>query len=310
MPATLMSPLSVEPRRSPPPSAAPPVSAEPTVYDRIEAAIRYLAREYRAQPTLEEIAAAAGMSPFHFQRVFTRWAGVSPKRFVQFHTAEFAKQLLRDSRSVLAAAFESGLSGPGRLHDLLLTIEAMTPGEYRQGGAGVEIVWGRHDSPFGEMTIAATPRGICGVWFATSGARGGVAELAGRWPEATLVEDPSRTARYVERIFGTGARGAGVERLALVVRGTPFQVKVWEALLRIPEGAVATYGDIAAAIGHPKAVRAVGSAVGDNPIAYLIPCHRVIRSTGDFGNYGGGPARKRAMLFLETAAYPAAAQSR
>ena len=269
-------------------------------YDRIEAAIRYLSEHWREQPTLDSIARGVGMSPFHFQRVFTQWAGVSPKRFVQFHTAGFAKQLLRDSRSVLATAFESGLSGPARLHDLMVTIEGMTPGEYRRGGEGVEVAWGIHESPFGDALIGATSRGICHVSFLREGGRRAAGEaLRAEWADATLREDPELTASHARRVFGRGRRRGA---LSLIVRGTPFQVKVWEALLRIPEGAVATYSDIAAAIGHPKAVRAVGSAVGDNPIAYLIPCHRVIRSTGEFGNYGGGPERKRAMLFLETCA--------
>ena len=266
-------------------------------YDRIESAIRYLSREWREQPSLADVAASVGMSPFHFQRVFTQWAGVSPKRFVQFHTAAYAKQLLRESRSVLATAFEAGLSGPGRLHDLLVNIEAMTPGEYRRGGAGIEITWGVHPSPVGDVLIAATPRGVCRVNFVGAHpADDQVESLRREFPEATITENPSRTASVAKRMF---AHAPG-EPIRLVLTGTPFQIKVWEALIRIPEGTVATYSDIAAAIGHPKAVRAVGSAVGDNPIAYLIPCHRVIRSTGEFGNYGGGVERKKAMLFLET----------
>ena len=293
--APAMSPTMYLPR----PSATTAADQEPAPYDRIEQAIRYLSAHWREQPSLEVVARKVGMSPFHFQRVFTQWAGVSPKRFVQFHTAEFAKRLLRESRSVLATTFEAGLSGPARLHDLLLTIDGVTPGEYRRGGEGVEIVWGRHDSPFGEVLIGATSRGICHVSFTrvSGGPARGIEALRAEWPTAHFREDEAATARVAARIFGAGRSR---EPLRLVVRGTPFQVKVWEALLRIPEGAVATYADIAAAIGHPRAVRAVGSAVGDNPICYLIPCHRVIRSTGEFGNYGGGPERKKAMLFLET----------
>lgn len=275
------------------------VSAE---YARIERAIHYLARHAGRQPDLADAAAAAGLSPFHFQRLFTRWAGVSPKRFVELLTVEHAKRLLRDSASVLDAALAVGLSGPGRLHDQFVALEAATPGEFKAGGAGLTIRWGVHASPFGAVLAALTARGVCRLAFIDDD--GDAAErdaLAAAWPRATLIRDDRQTAAAAHAAF---AGGAGAKP-PLWVRGTNFQIAVWRALLRVPEGKVCTYGDLAAAIGRPTAARAVGQAVGANPVACLIPCHRVIRSVGALGGYRWGTERKRALLAWEAARAPA-----
>ena len=265
-------------------------------YVRIEKAIRFLDGNFRRQPELAEVAAAVGLSDYHFQRLFRRWAGVSPKRFLQFLTAEYARDLLADSWTVLDAAYEAGLSGPGRLHDLMVTVDGVTPGEARRGGEGVSIRHGVHPSPFGDFLLAATDRGVCALTFLDDeGLDAALEGVAARWPGAGLHEDPASTAPLAERIF------AGGERVPLHLEGTNFQIRVWEALLRVPGGTVVTYERIAASLGSPGAVRAVGTAVGRNPIAYAIPCHRVIRKTGAFGEYRWGAARKRAMLGWEAA---------
>ncbi|MBW3630691.1 MAG: methylated-DNA--[protein]-cysteine S-methyltransferase [Gemmatimonadetes bacterium] len=263
-----------------------------------EKAIRFLDENFRRQPELAEVAAAVGLSDYHFQRLFRRWAGVSPKRFLQFLTAEYARGLLRDSWTVLDAAYEAGLSGPGRLRDLLVSVDGLTPGEARRQGAGVTIHHGVHSSPFGDCLVAATERGVCALTFLDeAGVPSALAGVAARWPSATLVESPEATRPLAERIFAE--RTAGPVRLHL--DGTNFQIRVWEALLRIPGGSVVTYEQIANSLGSPRAVRAVGTAVGRNPIAYAIPCHRVIRKTGAFGEYRWGAARKRAILGWEAA---------
>ena len=268
-------------------------------YVRVEKAIRYLEENVRRQPPLEEVARAAGLSEYHFQRLFRRWVGVSPKRFLQFLTAEHARGLLAEQRPVLEAAYEVGLSGGGRLHDLMVGVDAVTPGEVRRLGAGLVVRHGVHPTPFGDALVAVTERGICGLTFlGDEGAEPALAELRDRWPNATLLEDPDASAHLVDRIFGDGSPDV---RLPLLLRGTNFQVKVWEALLRIPAGAVVTYEEVAELAGAPGATRAVGTAVGRNPVAYLIPCHRVIRKTGAFGEYRWGSARKRAMLGWESA---------
>jgi len=269
-------------------------------YPIIEKALIYLDANAHARPSLAEVAESVGLSEFHFQRLFTRWAGVSPKRFLQFQTLEHAKQLLSEPRSLLDVTYEAGLSSPGRLHDLFVTIDAVTPGEYKRGGEGLRIEFGVHETPFGDCLIATTERGVCEIAFIGTGDDPYDA-LRARWPNAMLVERPGATQGIAERIFGTAATDIGAEPLHLVVRGTNFQLKVWEALLRIPPGGVSTYEQIAAAIGAPTASRAVGTAVGANPVAYLIPCHRVIRKTGAFGNYRWGATRKRAMLGWEAA---------
>ena len=281
-------------------------TVSPLDYIRIERAIQFLDTHAREQPTLAEVAAHVGLSEFHFQRLFTRWAGISPKRFLQFRTAAEARALLRSRPSVLDATYEAGLSGPGRLHDLLVAVDAVTPGEDRALGAGLTISHGVHDSPFGECLIATTPRGVCALTFLGDVDRDEALdeafdEVRQRWTRATLREDLTATGAIAERVFAP-VRAAGPERpLGVLLKGTNFQLKVWEALLRVPPGRVTTYEEIAAAIGAPRAVRAVGAAVGKNPIAYLIPCHRVIRKTGAFGDYRWGAARKQVMLTRELA---------
>lgn len=270
-------------------------------YKRMERAILYLEENYSRQPSLKEIAESVHLSEFHFQRIFTRWAGVSPKKFMQFLTLDHAKKLLEESKSILDATYEAGLSSPGRLHDLFVNIEAVTPGEFKQKGAGLTIFYGIHPSPFGECLLAVTERGICGLSFIENESpQKAVRYLQSKWPEAKLVEKPAATKLYIDKIFN-GSTGNGASKLNLLLQGTNFQIKVWEALLKIPSGCVASYKDIAARIGKPTASRAVGSAVANNHIAYLIPCHRVIQKIGAFGNYRWGAPRKKAMLVWEAA---------
>ncbi len=250
-----------------------------------------------AEPlTLDTLAAEMSMSPAHFQRVFSRWVGVSPKRYQQYLALDHAKELLRDRFTTLDTAGELGLSGTGRLHDLFLTWEAMSPGAYARGGAGLDIAWGWFPSPFGEVLAMGTGKGLCGLAFAAeTGRDAAMADLRSRWPEASYREAPERLAAWVAAAFGQD----GTARLHLI--GAPFQVKVWEALLRIPSGHVTTYSEIAEAIGAPKAVRAVGTAVGRNPVSFLIPCHRAIRKSGGLGGYHWGLPVKRAILAWEAA---------
>jgi AraC family transcriptional regulator of adaptative response/methylated-DNA-[protein]-cysteine methyltransferase len=271
-------------------------------YHRIERAIRFLDNSAPVRPSLDQVAKHVGMSPFHFQRLFTRWAGISPKRFSQVLALEYAKERLRDSRNMIDATYDSGLSSGGRLHDLFVTLDAVTPGEYRENGSGLRISAGFHESPFGEVLVASTDRGVCGLSFHDGNRRAALRDLASRWPMATIEERPNITAPVAARIFAAlDIRDPeSVVPLGLLVRGTNFQVKVWRALLQIPVGTVATYEDIATAIGAPSAVRAVGTAIGRNPVAFLIPCHRVIRTTGALGGYRWGLPRKRAMLAWET----------
>jgi AraC family transcriptional regulator of adaptative response/methylated-DNA-[protein]-cysteine methyltransferase len=277
----------------------PSMTRHSTDYERVEAAIRFLTENADRQPGLDELAREAGLSPHHFQRIFKRWAGVSPKRFLQYLTIEHAKHLLRHSSSVLDASYEVGLSGPGRLHDLFVSLEAVTPGEYKSRGRGIEIAWGLHSTPFGDCLLAATDRGICHLSFPEPGTSEGMARLRLDWTNAEIHEDPAASARVVERLFENDPGAGGP--LPLLLKGTNFQIKVWEALLRIPRGRAVSYGDIASHIGHPDAVRAVGSAVGANPISWLIPCHRVLRNTGELGGYRWGPLRKKAMIGWESA---------
>ncbi len=268
-------------------------------YQRIEKAIQFLAENFHLQPSLKEIAEKIHVSEFHFQRLFTRWVGISPKRFLQFLTKEYAKALLEKSINLLDVTYESGLTSPGRLHDLFVTCEAVTPGEYKTKGAGLEIGYGYHATPFGECMLAKTDRGICGLSFVQSGGRQSVfADLKNKWTNARLVEDPEVTQPFVKQIFNPSEEKNSAP-LHLILNGTNFQIKVWEALIRIPMGAVVSYESVAAHIGMPKASRAVGNAVGSNPVSFIIPCHRVIRKTAEFGNYGGGVARKMAMLGWE-----------
>jgi AraC family transcriptional regulator of adaptative response/methylated-DNA-[protein]-cysteine methyltransferase len=272
-----------------------------TDYERIERVIRHLESHYLEQPDLGALARVAGLSVFHFHRLFSRWAGITPKAFLKFLTARHAKALLRSSRDVLQASLDSGLSGPGRLHDLLVSIDGMTPGEFKNYGRGMKIRYGFHPSPFGTCAIAVTDRGICRLSFLN---RDGAApraavldELRSAWPNAAIRRDPRSTGRIVLKIFKR--RRNSTDRLPVFLVGTPFRLKVWEALLKIPAGRVLSYRDVARRIGHPRASRAVGTAVSQNPVAFLIPCHRVIRETGVIGDYRWGPGRKTAILAWE-----------
>jgi AraC family transcriptional regulator of adaptative response/methylated-DNA-[protein]-cysteine methyltransferase len=268
-------------------------------YHLIEQAIRYLDEHAKDQPELKDVAASVHLSEYHFQRLFTRWVGVSPKRFLQYLTKEYARSLLEQSQSLLDVSYQAGLSGPGRLHDLFVAWEAVSPGEYKIGGSGLEITYAFLPSPFGECLLAATPRGICSLDFILEGDRGAaLSALKRRFSNAEFLQDQQQMTKELQDLF-TAPYDGGWRSPALHVSGTPFQIKVWEALLRIPSGAVLTYADIAVQIGMPEAARAVGSAMGRNPVAVLIPCHRVIRQTGDFGNYRWGAARKKALLGWE-----------
>jgi AraC family transcriptional regulator of adaptative response/methylated-DNA-[protein]-cysteine methyltransferase len=270
-------------------------------YERVEQAIRFVEDNAFRQPPLAEIAAAAGLSEYHFQRLFSRWVGISPKRFLQYLTKEHAKQMLARSDTVLNTAYGAGLSGAGRLHDLLVSCEAVTPGEYRRQGADLNIDYGFHPSPFGECLLANTDRGLCNVTFVQQTGREPVlADVRRQWPLAVIRHRPRRTATLAAQVFPFGPAHSPAP-LHLHVKGTNFQIQVWEALLRIPLGKAVTYEDIARHIGIPRGARAVGNAVGRNPIPFLIPCHRVIRKTGVLGHYGGGPARKKAILGWESA---------
>ena len=250
--------------------------------------------------TLDGLAGQMDMSPAHFQRVFSRWVGVSPKRYQQYLTLGHAKALLEERFTTLEAAHATGLSGTGRLHDLFLRWEAMSPGDYAKGGAGLTIYWGWFDSPFGLALVMGTDRGICGLGFAAEmGEDWAMQDLARRWPKADFVEDPMRLRPWVLAAFG--AQEAELSQAPLYLIGAPFQIKVWEALLRVPSGNVTTYSEIAGSIGNPRAVRAVGTAVGRNPISWLIPCHRALRKSGGLGGYHWGLPVKRALLAYESA---------
>jgi len=266
-------------------------------YAVVERAIRYLDANATRQPELVEVAAAVGLSEFHFQRLFTRWAGISPKRFLQFVTRERARQLLERSENMLETTYQLGLSSPGRLHDLFVATEAVTPGEYKSRGEGLRIRYGFFPTPFGRGLLGVTDRGICHLGFVQTSEGAAIDELVSYWKRAEFIEDHSATAPLVGAIFRLGSEPP--VRLNVLLRGTNFQLKVWEALLRIAPGRVSTYEEIAAQIDKPRAVRAVGSAVARNPIPVLIPCHRVIRKLGEFGNYRYGEARKRALIGWE-----------
>ena len=272
-------------------------------YARIERAIGFLAQSRDEKPPLAAIAAEIGLSPFHFQRLFSRFAGVSPKRFLAYLSLAHARARLRESDSVLAAALESGLSGPSRLHDLFVSFEAATPGEFRRLGEGLEIRYGFHPTPFGRALLLTSPRGLLGLSFVTGkGDDFALREQAARWPMARIVPDPRATAGIAERIFAQTKIGRvkkGNAPLPVLVPGTNFQIKVWEALLRVPEGALVSYNQLGAAIGMEGASRAIGNALAANPLAYLIPCHRVIRQTGAFNDYRWGTERKLAIIAWE-----------
>jgi AraC family transcriptional regulator of adaptative response/methylated-DNA-[protein]-cysteine methyltransferase len=269
-------------------------------YRTVARAIRFLTENYADQPRLEDAAQAAGLSPFHFQRVFTRYVGVSPKAFVGNLTLDHAKAELAAGSSVLDAALEAGLSGPSRLHDLSVKIEAMTPGDYARGGEGLVIDFGFEPCPFGIVLAMATDKGICGLAFGDEGDEPAMlADMTSRWPKAVFRETPARISQFVREIFS--AEGKETREIGLHLLGTPWQIKVWQALLAIPSGRVTTYRTIAGQVGSSRASRAVGTAVGRNPISYLIPCHRVLGSDGALHGYHWGLPRKRAMLAFEAA---------
>jgi AraC family transcriptional regulator of adaptative response/methylated-DNA-[protein]-cysteine methyltransferase len=266
---------------------------------RMGRAIRFLSARYLDQPSLEDAAAAVNLSPFHFQRLFARYVGVSPKNFVGHLTLGHAKADLAQGKNILDASLDAGLSGPSRLHDLCLKIEAMTPGDYAKGGAGVDIDYGFHACPFGIALVMATAKGVCGLAFGDEGEEKKIfADMRARWPKANYREAPERTAEIARQIFD--ARPGDTD-LPIHLLGTPWQVKVWEALLAIPQGKVSTYRAIAGQVGSSNASRAVGTAVGRNPISWLIPCHRVLGSDGALHGYHWGLERKRAMLAVEAA---------
>lgn len=269
-------------------------------FERIAEAIRYIESNRKRQPSLEDVARHVCLSPFHFQRMFTAWAGISPKRFLEYLNVEYAKRILAQSRlSLLTAANEVGLSSTSRLHDLFVHIEGMTPGEYQRGGAGLSLRYVLAHSPFGQTIIASTAKGISYIAFADKGREEAVASLQRAFPLATLSEQADEHNSRAASVFRLDWGNVGEVRLHL--RGTNFQIKVWESLVRVPAGRLTTYSQLAQAVGSPKAVRAVGSAVAGNPVALLIPCHRVIRSTGGFGNYHWRPERKAAIIGWEAA---------
>jgi AraC family transcriptional regulator, regulatory protein of adaptative response / methylated-DNA-[protein]-cysteine methyltransferase len=268
-------------------------------FNRIAEAIDYLTQNFKAQPTLEEVAQKVHMSPFHFQRLFSDWAGVSPKKFLQFLTVDHAKSLLKANGATLFdAAFETGLSGTGRLHDLFVRIEGMTPGEYKNGGAALSINYSYAESPFGNILVASTPKGICHMAFADEEQKA-LLELQQTFPNASYRQVVDRIQQNALYIFAHD--WSRLDQIKLHLKGTAFQLKVWETLLRIPVGGLSTYRSVAEKISNPNALRAVGTAIGQNPVAFLIPCHRVIQSAGTFGNYHWGPVRKTAMIGWEAA---------
>ncbi len=272
-------------------------SQEQLDFDRIAQAIAYICEHIKRQPTLDEIAKATNLSPFHFQRLFTEWAGVSPKKFAQFISVSYAKRLLREQQMTLFDATDQiGLSSTSRLHDLFVKIEGMTPGEYKNGGENLSIEYSFSNTLFGEIIIGSTPKGICHLAFVDD-QKTGESILFNRFPNAKYLKKENSSHLKVAAVFSKRFSAKGTLKLHLA--GTPFQLKVWEDLLTIPLGEVSTYGNLAAKIGNPKAARAVGTAIGSNPVAFLVPCHRVIQSTGQIGGYMWGPTRKTAILGWE-----------
>jgi AraC family transcriptional regulator of adaptative response/methylated-DNA-[protein]-cysteine methyltransferase len=275
-------------------------------YDSVRRAIAFISEHWRAQPDIEAKADAAGVTPDELHHLFRRWAGLTPKAFMQALTLDHAKGLLRDSASVLDAALDSGLSGPSRLHDLFVTHEAMSPGEWKTGGAGMTLQYGFHPSPFGTAIVIASGRGLAGLAFADPGQeQTALADMLRRWPNATCVEDHAGTAALAQRIFDTRLWRPD-QPLRVVLIGTDFEVRVWEALLKIPMGCATTYSDVAANISSPKASRAVGAAVGRNPVSFVVPCHRVLGKSGALTGYHWGITRKQAMLGWEAGQVSAA----
>ncbi len=274
-------------------------------YERVRRIIAYISERWRDQPSLEAIADHVGLSTTHVHHLFRRWSGLSPKAFLQAITLDNAKALLTDSASVLDATYEVGLSGPARLHDLFVTHEAMTPGDYKAGGSGLTMRYGFHPSPFGEAILIATDRGLAGLGFVDDGDRAAaLADMTRRWPKAAYVEDEAATAPLAGRIFDPG-RWQAEQPLRVVLIGTDFEVRVWQTLLRIPRHKATTYSDIARHIGKPAACRAVGAAVGKNPISFVVPCHRVLGRSGALTGYHWGLTRKQAILGWETGTFAA-----
>lgn len=268
-------------------------------YTRVAQAIAYIKENFKDQPSLDDIAAAINLSPFHFQRIFSDWAGVSPKKFMQYISIEYAKGLLKDKQSTLLdTAYETGLSSASRLHDLFVNIEGMTPGEFKNGGENLEINYCFAESPFGKLIVASTAKGVCHIAFEEDEA-GAILTLKHRFPNAMYHQMVDKFQQDALFIFQKD--WSQLDKIKLHLSGTPFQLKVWESLLKIPMGALTTYGDIAKKIGKPKASRAVGTAIGKNPIAFLIPCHRVIQGSGNIGGYMWGPTRKSAIIGWEAA---------
>lgn len=281
-----------------PPLGGPRARAEGD-YAIVRRAIAHIRGHWRDQPDIDTIAEAAGVTPDELHHLFRRWCGLTPKGFLQALTLEHARSLLRDSASILDAAYEVGLSGPGRLHDLFVTHEAMSPGEWKSGGEGLTLRFGFHASPFGSALVIATERGLCGLAFADEGEEAkALADMRSRWPRAAFVEDRSITAPLARRIFDPTTWRPD-QPLKVIMIGTDFEVRVWETLLRIPMGRASTYSDIARKVGNPKAARAVGAAVGRNPVCFVVPCHRVLGRSGDLTGYHWGLTRKRAILGWE-----------
>lgn len=269
-------------------------------YNRIADAIRFLKKNYRTQPKLEEIAEHINMSPFHFQRMFSEWAGTTPKRFLQYLNIEYAKKILKETHATLFdTACELGLSGTGRLHDLFINIEGMTPGEYKNGGLALNINYSFADTPFGKIIAASTDKGVCHMAFVDEGERRAFDHLRSIFPNAKYVLSPDTKQQHALSVFDRDWNR--LEEIKLHLKGTEFQLKVWETLLKIPAGGLATYADLATKSGYNGACRAVGTAVGKNPVAFLIPCHRVIKATGEPGNYHWGEMRKNAIIGWEAA---------
>jgi AraC family transcriptional regulator, regulatory protein of adaptative response / methylated-DNA-[protein]-cysteine methyltransferase len=268
-------------------------------YERVRAVLANLTENWRDQPSLEELARPVGMSAEHLQRVFSRWAGLTPKAFLQALTLDHARAMLKDSASILETSLEVGLSGPGRLHDLFVTHEGMSPGAYKTKGTGINISYGFHPSPFGLALVMVTAQGLCGMGFSDQGGEAAALEdMQRRWPNAQYTEDSAKTAPYAARIFAPDKWKDG-QPLRITFIGSDFEIRVWEKLLKIPMGRAVTYGDIATSIDKPKAARAVGAAVGRNPISFVVPCHRVIGKSGDITGYHWGLTRKRAILGWE-----------
>jgi AraC family transcriptional regulator of adaptative response/methylated-DNA-[protein]-cysteine methyltransferase len=284
------------PRRA---AVAPPLDAAAADYEVVRRTIAHISANWQAQPSVEEIAVAASVGVTDLHHIFRRWAGLTPKDFLAALTLDRARKLLRDSASVLDAAYEVGLSGPGRLHDLFVTHEAMSPGEWKAGGEGLAISYGLHPSPFGKALVMITPRGLAGLAFADPGEEAAaLADMQRRWPRASYAEDTAATTAYARRIFDA-AMWRPEQPLRVVLIGTDWEVRVWETLLKVPMGRATTYSDIAARVHAPKAARAVGAAVGKNPLSFVVPCHRVLGKSGAITGYHWGLTRKRAMLGWE-----------